>query len=215
MKALRETVRGLYAITDPNLMPPPLFAAKAEAALRGGARVLQYRDKGKDHARREAEARLLAALCHDHGALFVINDDVGLARAVNAPALHLGDEDMDIATARRLLGGDILIGASCYDRLDLAEAALAGGADYVAFGAFHPSPTKPDTVRAPVSLLAEARRAFAAPIVAIGGITAENGAALIAAGADALAVVSAVFAPPTPEGVEVSARRLAALWHGG
>jgi thiamine-phosphate pyrophosphorylase len=189
----REGLRGLYVITDHALAggrPLPELAAEAVA---GGARVVQYRDKTADPVRRLAEARALAAACRSAGALLIVNDDVELACAVQADGVHLGRDDAGIAVARARLGPDRLIGVSCYDRFDLALAARRAGADYVAFGSFFPSPTKPAAVRADVGLLERGRRELGLPLVAIGGITPENGAALVAAGADMLAVIHAVF----------------------
>lgn len=180
---------GLYVVTDGPR--PDLFAA-ADAALRGGAVLLQYRDKTPDTPRREAEARMLARLCADAGALFVINDDIALARACGARAVHLGADDADIATARRVLGADAVIGVSCYDDLERARRLAEAGADYLAFGAFFSSPTKPGARRADPALLRESA-VLGLPRVAIGGITADNAAPLVAAGADYLAVISAVF----------------------
>jgi thiamine-phosphate pyrophosphorylase len=166
------------------------------AALRGGARLVQYRDKSDDNARRLDEATALAALCREQGALLLINDDVELAAASGAHGVHLGKDDVEIATARRRLPGDGLIGISCYNQLERARQAADQGADYVAFGSFFPSPTKPHAARAELDLLRCARLELSLPVVAIGGISPENGAALVRAGADMLAVISAVFAAP-------------------
>jgi thiamine-phosphate pyrophosphorylase len=169
---------------------------RVELALAGGARLVQYRDKSRDLSLRLAQARALGTLCDAAGVPLIINDDIQLAAAVSADGVHLGRDDPDPREARRLLGPSALIGVSCYDRLDLAEAAQAAGADYVAFGSFFPSSTKPLAVRADLDLLRQARRRIRLPLVAIGGITPENGAALIEAGADLLAVVSGVFGAP-------------------
>jgi thiamine-phosphate pyrophosphorylase len=183
-------LRGLYAITPDGLAHDALVA-DVERALTGGARLLQYRSKDKDPQRRAEAARALAALCRDHGALFIVNDDIELALAVGADGAHLGREDGDLAAARSQLEGKLL-GASCYDRIALAEAAVAAGADYVAFGSMFASPTKPAAVRAPLGLFAQARP-LGVPLCAIGGITTENAPALVRAGADLLAVVSDLF----------------------
>jgi len=184
------TLRGLYAITPEGLAPEALIA-RAECALIGGTRLLQYRSKDADAERRAEIARALAALCRRHGAAFIVNDDVELALAVDANGAHLGREDGDLLAARARLPGRLL-GASCYDRIDLARAAVAAGADYVAFGSVFASPTKPAAVRAPLELFARGR-ALGVPLCAIGGITVENAPALIRAGADMLAVVSDLF----------------------
>jgi len=182
--------RGLYAITDG---PREDLIEVCAAAIAGGAAMLQYRDKTADAARRHAEAAALADLCSRHRIPLIVNDDVDLAAAVGAAGVHLGEDDDDPASARALLGADAIIGVSCYDSLDRARHLAAAGADYLAFGAFFASPTKPRARSATPQLLREAK-ALGVPLVAIGGITAENGAELIEAGADFLAVISAVFA---------------------
>lgn len=182
-------LRGLYAITDGS----DDIVEKSAAALAGGARIIQYRDKTGNPERRLDEATQLSAACHAAGALFLVNDDVQLALAAGADGVHLGRTDMPVTTARQLLGENAVIGATCHNSLELATAAVAAGADYVAFGAFFPSPTKPDAVRAPVEILTRARGQFDVPICAIGGITPTNGAQLVAAGADMLAVSNALF----------------------
>ena len=201
------SIRGLYAITDNASLRRSDYAARIEAALRGGARVLQYRDKTSDAARRREQAQTLARLCVRYGAVFIVNDDVELARAVGA-GVHLGRDDDAVAAARLALG-DRTIGVSCYNELARAEAALAAGADYVAFGAFFPSLTKPHAAVATPDLLHAARHLPLAR-VAIGGISADNGAALIAAGADALAAIDGLFAQPD---IEAAARRYADLFN--
>ena len=201
----RRLIRGLYAITDG---PRADLQAIAEAALSGGAGMLQYRDKTADLARRRAEATALQALCRTHGVPLIINDDVALAAVVGAAGVHLGELDVDIATARARLGPDAIIGASCYDSLQRARQLAAAGADYLAFGAFFPSPTKPHARHAAPSLLREAA-VLGLPRVAIGGITPDNGGALIDAGADLLAVVSGVFGATD---VRAAAHRYAILF---
>lgn len=204
-----ERLRGLYAVTPDIATDFEGLRARAEAVLRGGARLLQYRDKSADLPRREQAARALRALCERHGALFIVNDDVALALRVGAHGVHLGQQDMPLAEARAMLGREAIIGITCHDRLDLALSAQAAGADYVAFGAVYPSPTKPGAVRAPLHLFTEARETLSIPVCAIGGIEADNAAAVIAAGADMVAVVSGVFARPDPE---AEARQLAAMF---
>lgn len=183
-------LRGLYAIT-PDAADTDALARKVEQALAGGAAALQYRNKVLSREKRLAQAQRLAALAQGYGVPFIINDDVEIALAVGAYGAHLGKEDAALAAARERLAGKIL-GASCYDRLDLARSAVAAGADYVAFGSVFPSATKPGAVRAPLALFADAR-ALGVPLAAIGGITLENAPQLLAAGADLLAVVSDLF----------------------
>jgi len=188
---------GLYAIT-PDCTDGEVLLAKVRAALQfahlGGWAALQYRNKAAAPARRAAEAHALAALCRARGVPFIVNDDVELALASGADGVHLGRDDGALAAARTRLG-DRLLGASCYDRLDLARTALAAGADYVAFGSVYPSTTKPGAVVAPLALFAAAR-ALGAPVVAIGGITLERAAEVLRAGADCLAVISDLFDAP-------------------
>lgn len=205
----RYPFQGLYAITDAALAGDHL-AAQVERAIAGGARVIQYRDKGDDARHREAEARALLAVCRRHDVPLLINDDVALAGRIGAQGVHIGRDDSALADARAQLGSDAIIGVSCYNRLDLARQAAAGGADYVAFGRFFPSGTKPGAVQASPDLLTVARDELSCPLVAIGGITAENGPPLIEAGADMLAVIRGVFAAPD---VTVAARRIAQLFN--
>ncbi len=154
--------------------------------------MLQYRDKTGNRNRRLREARALAVLCNGFEAPLIVNDDVALARDCSAAGVHLGEDDPGIADARAMLGLDAVIGVSCYDSLQRARDAASTGADYLAFGAFYPTSTKAVTRRATTALLREAR-AFGLPLVAIGGITPDNGGSLIAAGADFLAAISALF----------------------
>jgi thiamine-phosphate pyrophosphorylase len=179
-------LRGLYAIT------PDDIGRVAAAVASGALCALQYRSKSADAARRRTEAQALALLCRRHGVPLIINDDLELALEVGAEGLHLGIEDGDLAAARARLPGRIL-GASCYDRLELARRAVAAGADYVAFGSVFASPTKPGAVRAPLALFGHD---LGVPKVAIGGITAQNAPQLVAAGADAVAVLSDLFDAP-------------------
>jgi len=194
-----HALKGLYVITDSALIPDHQFSAKVAAALRGGARIVQYRDKRDSPALRLKLATDLVYLCREHGALSIINDDVELAAQVGADGVHIGKDDTALNHARERLGQGAIIGVSCYNRLDLALEAEKQGADYVAFGAFFPSQIKPDAVPATLELLSMARQKLHIPICAIGGITAENAAALVTAGADMLAVISDVFAAPDTE----------------
>ncbi len=209
MPSGKPRVAGLYAIADSSYLAAGRFVPAVRAALEGGARVIQYRDKNSAPAQREAIARALNALCREHGVPFLINDDVALAAAVGAAGVHIGRDDPDIAAARATLGDAALIGVSCYNELARAQAAQAAGADYAAFGRFFPSRTKPRAAAATFELLHAARAALKIPIVAIGGITPENGASLIAAGADALAVIEGVFNQPD---MRAAAERYARLF---
>jgi len=180
---------GLYAITDGAR--DDLLEAVARA-LEGGARLVQYRDKTSDHARRHAEAAALRQLCAGRGVPLIVNDDLELAAAIGADGVHLGEQDLALSAARTALGEQAIIGVSCYDSLERARELAAAGADYVAFGAFFPSPTKPLARRAAPELLRQSA-ALGVPRVAIGGITPDNAASLVGAGADYLAVISALF----------------------
>ncbi|MBK1681903.1 thiamine phosphate synthase [Rhodocyclus tenuis] len=201
-RALRHTrsplepapLRGLYAVT-PDGLPEAALLAQAEAALAGGAAVMQLRDKSSDAARRLRLAQALAALCRRHGALFIVNDDLQLALAVGADGVHLGADDGDPRAARQALPPGSVVGVSCYADFARARVAVAAGADYVAFGAVFASPTKPQAPRASLDLLARTRAELGVPACAIGGITLANAGEVIAAGADLLAVVSEVFSP--------------------
>jgi thiamine-phosphate pyrophosphorylase len=186
-------VAGLYAIADTQYLDDTRLIEAVAQAIAGGGRVIQYRDKKHSAAERTRHAVELAALCRQLGALFIINDDVALAKQVQADGVHLGREDVPLVEARKLLGTQAIIGVSCYNELARAEAAEKQGADYIAFGRFFSSRTKPQAVPAGLDLLREAKRKLHIPVVAIGGITPENGASLIAAGADALAVIEGVF----------------------
>jgi len=182
--------RGVYAITDG---PRRDLMAVVEAALIGGAVVVQYRDKSSDRERRRAEALALKEACDRHGIPLIINDDVDLAADIGAAGVHLGADDGEVAVARERLGADAIVGVSCYDSLDRAHAAAEAGADYLAFGAFFASPTKTNACRATVELL-RAAKSLGPPLVAIGGITPDNASPLIEAGADFIAVISGIFA---------------------
>jgi thiamine-phosphate pyrophosphorylase len=193
MPSGKPRVAGLYAIADSTYLTADRFVPAVRAALEGGARVIQYRDKKSEPEQRETIARALNTLCREHGVPLLVNDDVALAAGVGAAGVHLGRDDPDIGAARAALGPTALIGVSCYNELTRAQAAQAAGADYVAFGRFFPSRTKPQAVPATPALLHSAHAELKIPIVAIGGITPENGASLIAAGADALAVIEGIF----------------------
>lgn len=200
-------IAGLYAIT-PDLADTDELLRRVAAALRGGARLLQYRNKAAAPALRLEQAGALQALCRKHAVPLIINDHADIAAAVGAAGLHLGGDDGSLAAARAALAPQQCLGASCYNRLELGQAALAAGADHIAFGSFFPSTVKPGAVRPPIDLLRQAR-VYGVPVVAIGGITLANAPQLIAAGADAIAVISAVFSAPD---VEQAARAFQSLF---
>jgi thiamine-phosphate pyrophosphorylase len=205
---LSLSLHGLYAITDERLSPGPLLIQHAEQALRGGACILQYRNKLGTKELRHQQALELQALCRDHDATFIINDDVDLARRIRADGVHIGEDDKSLEQARDLLGTEAIIGVSCYDQLALAVEMRDRGADYLAFGRVFASSTKPSTTRAPLSLFEEAR-SLQLPVCAIGGINTGNAVAVVEAGADMLAVIHGLFAA---EDIESTARCLASLF---
>ena len=184
---------GLYVITDNSLIPEGDLVECVAQAIDGGAAVIQYREKHRPWEDRCREAATLATLCRHRGIPLIINDDIELARATGADGVHLGREDIAISQARKRLGPQAIIGISCYNRLDRALQASQEGADYVAFGRFYPSVSKPDAVRARPALLEQAREMIDLPVVAIGGITPGNAGELRKAGADLLAVIHGVF----------------------
>lgn len=190
--SLTSCIRGLYAIT-PDCLDTSDLLRRARLALAGGAGVLQYRNKAADSALKLEQAAALCNLAHEFAVPFIVNDDAHLAAQVDADGVHLGAMDGSLDAARAVLGKHRMIGISCYNRLPLAQKAVEAGADYVAFGAFFPSGTKPAAVTANAELLRQARAGLTVPLVAIGGINTQNGASLVCAGADALAVISALF----------------------
>jgi len=185
-------IHGLYAVT-PDEPDTDVLLVKVEAALRGGVNVLQYRNKRADHKLQTQQARAILPLCRQYRVPFIINDSIKLCLTLDADGVHLGADDGNLAEARSRLGAHKILGASCYNRLDLVLAAANAGADYAAFGACFASGTKPNAPVAALNLFAEARRSVQIPLVAIGGITLENAAQAAEAGADAIAVIGALF----------------------
>lgn len=207
--AVRPRLRGLYAVT-PDDPDTDRLVAHVAAAVRGGAAIVQYRNKAAPPSLRERQAAALAPACRTRGALFIVNDDARLARDVGADGVHVGEDDGDLAAARALVGSGI-VGVSCYNDLGRAQRAAAGGADYIAFGSFFASTVKPNARRAGLDLLASTRP-LGLPRVAIGGITLDNAGTLVEAGADALAVISELFGSGDPAAIERAAGRFAALY---
>jgi len=199
-------IRGLYAITDPTLIGGERLLPACEQALRGGARLLQYRDKDSDAISRFRNAQALRELCHQYGALFIVNDEPILANAVKADGVHIGQSDGGVRAARELLGEHAIIGVSCHGDARLAQQMANEGASYVAFGRFFPSHTKPQAPGADIAVLTTA---LPVPKVAIGGITPDNAGQLIDAGADAIAVIHGLLAS---DDIESTARRFATLF---
>jgi thiamine-phosphate pyrophosphorylase len=203
-------IAGLYAVT-PDLADTTVLAANVASTLDGRATVVQYRNKLASDELRRAQAQALARVHALRGGLYIVNDDPMLAVDVDADGVHVGEDDPDLADARRQIGPDRLIGVSCYDSLARARAAVDAGADYVAFGSFFASSVKPAARHADTSLLKQARD-LGVPIVAIGGITSKNAASLIDAGAHATAVISDVFAHDDPADVTRAAQAFDALF---
>ncbi|HEU0197911.1 MAG TPA: thiamine phosphate synthase [Nevskiaceae bacterium] len=203
----RRPLRGLYAVTSAAMCADSTrLLASSEAALCGGARLLEYRDKQNERAVQQRLAPVLANLCRHFGATLIIDHDLDLALACGAGGVHLGSGDASVADARRALGPQAIIGATAGTDLELAQAAQAAGADYVSFGRFFASRTKPNAPVAPLELLVQARTVLQVSICAIGGVRLDNGAGLIAAGADLLGSVEGVFDHGDAAGVERTAR---------
>lgn len=184
---------GVYVLTHHHDHDDDILVRDVAAAIAGGAAMVQYRDKSGDRERQRRQAARLVALCRDHGVPLIINDDPDLCLAVGADGVHVGRDDGDIAATRERLGPDVILGVSCYNEPARAGAATRAGADYLAFGSVFPSPTKPDAVHAPLSLLADATRQHRRPVCAIGGITAGNITRVAEAGASLAAVIGAVW----------------------
>lgn len=188
-------MHGLYAITPEGLAEADTLARSAEIVA-AGASLLQYRDKSNAASRRLRQAGQLRQLCSDNGCLFIVNDDIELAAAVGADGVHLGRDDARLTLARQRLGPEAIIGVSCYNQLERARQAEAEGANYLAFGAFYSSRIKPGAPVAEPALLDRQQTGLTTPQCAIGGITVERAAELIEAGADMLAVISALYDAP-------------------
>jgi thiamine-phosphate pyrophosphorylase len=193
VETCRKKLTGLYAITDASVTDSQKNIVGVEQALRGGARVIQYRDKSSNQKQRLETCLSLRELTQQFDAVFIINDDIELTLLTKADGIHLGQDDTSLTQARKQLGEESIIGISCYNRFDLAEQATKDGANYIAFGRFFTSRTKPDAVTAELNLLEKAKQELDIPVIAIGGITPENGGELIQAGADMLAVVDGIF----------------------
>ncbi len=188
-------LRGLYAVTPDDSLLPRLSNLVGQA-LAGGVRLVQYRNKDAPPALRRSQAAELLRICRACDARLIVNDDLALALEIGADGVHLGRDDGELGAARAALGRGRILGVSCYDDISAGEAAAAAGADYLAFGSVFASSIKPQAVRAPLALLAEAKKRFALPIAAIGGITLANAPQALAAGADLLAVITDLFDAP-------------------
>lgn len=184
-------IKGLYAVT-PDIADTQSLCEMVTAALQGGASIVQYRNKQANAGLQHVQASALLTICRQYEVPLIINDDIALCALLDADGVHLGGADGDIAAARKLLGPEKIIGASCYNRLELAQQAAKQGASYVAFGACFDSSTKPNAAVASLDLFAQAKK-LNLPTVAIGGITLENIQSVKQAGADAAAVINALF----------------------
>jgi thiamine-phosphate pyrophosphorylase len=207
--SVHTKLRGLYAITDTKLIPRDRFVETVEAAVRGGATMVQLREKDTPREEFIRLARALLPVTRRYGALLIINDHPSIAKEIGADGVHVGREDPPVAEARALLGAEAIIGASCYGEVTRAMAAEREGADYVAFGTPFPSPTKPKRTDISLGIFQEVKRQVNVPVFAIGGITVANARQVIDAGADGIAVVSGVFAASD---IEAAARALAQLF---
>lgn len=201
--------QGLYLVT-PDRDDTERLVTLSRVAILAGATVLQYRNKTATPTLKREQARALRSLCTELGAFFIVNDSLELALAVGADGLHAGRDDGEIPALKAASNGRLAIGISCYGDFERARAAHAAGADYVAFGAMYPSPTKPHAPPAPIELITRAKRELGARVACIGGITADNAAALVEAGADWVAVISDIYQATDPR---VQAERIARLFH--
>ncbi|WP_334189932.1 thiamine phosphate synthase [Noviherbaspirillum sp.] len=201
-------MKGLYIVT-PDWDDTRKLLEVTEAALKGGAALVQYRHKTADAALRREQAAALLALCRRYGKPLIINDHVELAVELDADGIHVGGTDRSVAEVRAAVGPDKIVGASCYGSIELARAAAQAGASYIAFGGFYPSRVKKYEVTTSPDIVAQAVREIDLPNVVIGGMTVENAAPLVARGADMVAVISSVYLAQDPE---AAARELAALF---
>lgn len=187
-------MHGLYAILDTHYVPAESLLRRCKDLIDADCKIIQYRDKPASPQQYLTRATPLYRLCQRHNVTFIVNDHLDAAIALKS-GLHVGGEDADVNLARERLGPNAVIGASCYNKLEMAQHAKVQGASYVAFGAFFSSDTKPNTVRATPDLISQAKQ-LALPTVAIGGITPDNGAQLVDAGADMLAVIGSLWKAP-------------------
>lgn len=185
-------IKGLYAIT-PDMIDTDMLLQKVEAALQGGISLLQYRNKLANHKLQTQQARAILLLCRQYSVPLIINDSVKLCLTLGADGVHLGADDGNLKEVRARMGSDKILGASCYNCFDLALSAQQAGASYVAFGACFASKTKPNAPVASLDLFKRAKVELNIPTVAIGGITLHNAPQVLKAGANAIAVINAIF----------------------
>ncbi len=196
---LSGPLSGLYVIADAECIGKNEIIGKTKEVLIAGVKILQYRDKINSQKDRYNIAEQLRNLTHDHACLLIINDEAELAQSIDADGVHLGKDDDSIEWARNLLGDSKIIGASCYAQLENAYPAISASADYIAFGSFYPSATKPNAPLANTDLIIKAKQQFDIPVCAIGGITPKNASNILNTGADMIAVISAIFNASSPE----------------
>ena len=189
---MSQKISGLYAVT-PDIADTDLLLKKVEAALQGGINLLQYRNKTANHKLQTQQSRAILPLCRQYNVPFIINDSVKLCLTLDADGVHLGADDGNLADVRSRIGKDKILGASCYNRFDLALEAEKAGASYVAFGACFASTTKPNALVAALDLFTRAKTELTIPTVAIGGITLQNAPQVLHAGANSIAVIQAIF----------------------
>jgi thiamine-phosphate pyrophosphorylase len=194
-----ELLSGLYVIADVECAGNTEIISKTEDILQAGVKILQYRDKINTPKDRYHIAGQLRRLTHAHECILIINDDATLAQSIDADGVHLGKDDASIEQARDVLGESKIIGASCYAQFENAYPAISASADYIAFGSFFHSSTKPNAPRANTDLIIKAKQQFNTPICAIGGITPQNASTILQAGADMIAVISSIFSASSPK----------------
>jgi thiamine-phosphate pyrophosphorylase len=206
-----KKIKGLYAISNHDELSRGKLIADTLALLKGGATIFQFRDKLSNAQEKQARALVLKTLCAQYQCSFIINDDVNLALEIDADGAHLGQQDVSLLEARKRLGAKKIIGQSCHNSLDLALRAHQQGADYIALGRFFPSKTKTYAPQADIGIISQVKRQCRIPVVAIGGITLDNAPSLLAAGADALAVIDDLL---TARNIEQHARSYQSLFKG-
>lgn len=200
---------GLYAITDPVLLPDERLLPAVKAALQGGCKVIQYRDKTASQREKIYKAEQLNALCQDFDAQFIINDDLDLCLKVKAQGVHLGRSDGDIQNAREVLGPDVLIGVTCHNDLNYARRCIDSGVDYCAFGRIFPSLTKPEAPHCAIEILQQACQ-LKCPIVAIGGINLDKLPALMHTPIHSAAVIHGLF---SQRDIQAAAQQFQQIFH--
>ena len=194
-----QKLNGLYVIADIDCIGADNIISKTDEVLSAGVKIIQYRDKVSTQSDRYKIAKRLRKLTQKYDSLLLINDDTQLAATIDADGVHLGKDDMSIQVARSILGENKIIGASCYASYMNVQPAIRASADYIAFGSFFRSPTKPNAPKAEIDLLQQAKQEYKIPVCVIGGITPENATTLLTSGADMIAVISGVFNASSPK----------------